>query len=157
MSNRFQVTIRKATEEDIPFVYELVRELAIYEKAENEFICPIEEYYQCFENGLIDCIVAVYDEEIVGMVLYYMNFSTWKGKMMYLEDFIVQDPFRGKGIGQMLFEAFLDESKRRDCKLVKWQVLDWNTPAIKFYEKNKAVIEREWWNGKIFLNPNKLK
>lgn len=157
MSNCFQVIIRKATIEDMPFVYELVRELAIYENAEREFICPIEEYNRCFKNGLIDCIVAVYSEKIVGMVLYYMTFSTWKGKMMYLEDFIVQESFRGKGIGQLLFEAFLDESRRKDCKLVKWQVLDWNTPALKFYEKNNAIIEKEWWNGKIFLNQNNLK
>ena len=151
METKNEIEIRKAKRTDIPFVYELVRELAIYEQAEAEFICPIEEYYECFDSGLIDCIVAVVENDIIGMALYYMNFSTWKGKMMYLEDFIVKESFRKAGVGQMLFDAFTDEAMAKDCKLVKWQVLDWNTPAIKFYEKNNAIIEKEWWNGKILF------
>jgi len=85
------------------------------------------------------------------MALYYMTYSTWKGRMLYLEDFVVQEAFRKAGIGQQLFDGFLQEANNKGCKLVKWQVLDWNVPAIKFYEKNKAIIEKEWWNGKILF------
>ena len=78
-----------------------------------------------------------------------MTFSTWKGRMMYLEDFVVNPEYRGQGIGQQLFDSFIAEAKAQDCNLVKWQVLDWNEPAVRFYERNKATIEKEWWNGKI--------
>jgi N-acetylglutamate synthase-like GNAT family acetyltransferase len=146
-----EVTIRKAQKSDIPQVHELVRELAIYEKAEKEFVAPLQLYYESLESGSIQCIVAECEAKVIGMALYYLSFSTWKGRMMYLEDFVVQSAFRSHGVGQQLFDAFLADAKSQDCTLVKWQVLDWNTPAIKFYEKNKAIIEKEWWNGKIFL------
>ena len=80
-----------------------------------------------------------------------MTYSTWKGRMFYLEDFVVLEAYRRLGLGQMLFDAFLQEAKDQQCRLVKWQVLDWNEPALRFYRKNNAVIEKEWWNGKIFL------
>ena len=145
------VQIRKATQDDIPAIHDLVRELAIYEKAEQEFIASQEEYRRDFADGVFQCQVAESDDQVVGMVLYYMTYSTWKGKMMYLEDFVVREAFRQKGIGQMLFDAFLAAAKKEGCRMVKWQVLDWNAPAIAFYEKNRAIIEKEWWNGKIFF------
>ncbi len=80
-----------------------------------------------------------------------MTFSTWKGKMLYLEDFVVKEAFRKKGVGQVLWNKYIDIAKEKDCALVKWQVLDWNEPAVKFYEKNGATIEKEWWNGKIIF------
>jgi GNAT superfamily N-acetyltransferase len=95
--------------------------------------------------------VAIHEDEVVGLILYHMAYSTWKGKMLYLEDFIVTEDFRRFGLGQLLFDAFLAEGARLGCRLVKWQVLDWNEPALKFYEKNTAIIEKGWWNGKIFL------
>ena len=81
------------------------------------------------------------------MALFYLTFSTWKGKMLYLEDFVVFNDYRRNGIGQMLFEAFLAEAQRLGCRLTKWQVLDWNQPAIDFYEKNQAQarIGGRWW------------
>ncbi len=145
------IQIRKATQDDIPAIHDLVRELAIYEKAEAEFIASQEEYRRDFAEGVFRCQVAESDGEVVGMALYYMTYSTWKGRMMYLEDFVVKEAFRQKGIGQMLFDAFLAAAKKEGCRLVKWQVLDWNTPAVAFYEKNRAIIEKEWWNGKIFF------
>ncbi len=144
--------IRKATVADLPAIHGLVRELAVYEKAGPEFIATLEEYREDFKQGVFEAQVAELDGQIVGMALYYMTYSTWKGKMLYLEDFVVKDSYRGKGIGQRLFDAFLEEARKKHCRLVKWQVLDWNTPALRFYEKNKAIIEKEWWNGKIFLN-----
>ena len=89
--------------------------------------------------------------EIVGMMLYYMAYSTWKGKMMYLEDFVVREAVRGQGVGQMLWTAFEAESRAEGAKLLKWQVLDWNTPALNFYKNIGANIETEWLNGKLFL------
>ncbi|MFN7120131.1 MAG: GNAT family N-acetyltransferase [Saprospiraceae bacterium] len=146
-----QISLRKAVPTDVPAIHALVRELAIYEKAETEFVATITEYESDFAAGVYDAILAEAEGKIVGMALYYLAYSTWKGKMLYLEDFVVFQEYRRYGIGQMLFDAFLDEARRMGCRLVKWQVLDWNEPALKFYEKNRAVIEKEWWNGKIFL------
>jgi len=145
------IHIRQATQNDIPAIHDLVRELAIYEKAEEAFIASQEEYRRDFAEGVFQCQVAESDGQVVGMVLYYLTYSTWKGKMMYLEDFVVKEAFRQKGIGQLLFDAFLASAKKAGCRMVKWQVLDWNAPAVAFYEKNRAIIEKEWWNGKIFF------
>lgn len=145
------INIRKAEKKDIPAIHDLVRELAIYEKAEAEFTASIADYEQDFDDGVYSSIVAEADGKVVGMMLYYLTYSTWKGRMMYLEDFVVNEAYRRYGIGQLLFDKFLELSKAEGCRLVKWQVLDWNEPAVKFYEKNKATIEKEWWNGKIFF------
>jgi GNAT superfamily N-acetyltransferase len=143
--------IRKATLEDLPAIHGLVRELARYERAEEEFIASVEEYRQDFQNGIFQAMVAETDGQIVGMVLYYWAYSTWKGKMLYLEDFVLLESHRRLGIGTRLFDAFLEEARRQGCRLVKWQVLDWNQPALDFYARYGAIIEKEWWNGKLFL------
>ncbi|MEZ4994606.1 MAG: GNAT family N-acetyltransferase [Saprospiraceae bacterium] len=145
------VQIARATAEDLPGIHQLVRELAIYEKAESEFVAGLEEYQRDFADGAFEAIVAKNEDGVVGMVLYYLTYSTWKGKMLYLEDFVVLQAYRRDGLGQALFDAFLDRARAMECRLVKWQVLDWNEPALKFYLKNNAIIEKEWWNGKIFL------
>lgn len=145
------IKIRKIKVSEMQKAYELVRELAIYEKAEESLTIGLEEYNKQFEEQLFDILVAEHNSTIIGMALYYPTFSTWKGKMMYLEDFVVQEAFRKSGVGQLLFDAFLEEAKTQDCKLVKWQVLDWNEPAINFYKKNNANIEDEWLSCKIFL------
>ncbi len=146
-------TIRQGTAADLPAVHDLVRELAIYEKAEEAFVATLKDYQRDFAAGIFETIVIEHDEAgVVGMALYYMTYSTWKGRMLYLEDFVVKNAYRRKGLGQLLFDAFLKEARRKECRLVKWQVLDWNEPAIRFYEKNRALIEKEWWNGKIFLS-----
>lgn len=143
--------VRKAKREDMPAVHALVGELARYERAEPEFVATLKDYYAHFDEGVFDALVAEEDGRVVGMALYYMTYSTWKGKMLYLEDFVVDAAYRRRGIGDLLFEAFLAEARRQDCRLAKWQVLDWNEPAVAFYEKKNALIEREWWNGKVFL------
>jgi GNAT superfamily N-acetyltransferase len=143
--------IRLAERQDLPAIHNLVRELAIYEKAEEEFVATLEDYQNDFDAHIFEALVAEEGGQIMGMTLYYMTYSTWKGRMLYLEDFVVGQAFRQKGIGQALFDAFLAKAKEKGCRLVKWQVLDWNTPAVKFYEKNKATIEKEWWNGKIIF------
>lgn len=145
------IVIERARRTDLPAIHGLVRELAIYEKAESEFVATLEDYYRDFDAGIFEAIVARVDGEVAGMVLYYMTYSTWKGRMLYLEDFVVLEENRRDGLGQKLFDAFLERARELECRLTKWQVLDWNEPAIKFYKKNKAIIEKEWWNGKIFL------
>jgi GNAT superfamily N-acetyltransferase len=148
------VTIRPATLTDMPAVHALMYELAVYEKAPEAVEATVEEYQEDFRNGLFESQVAEMDGRVVGMILYFMTYSSWKGKMLYLDDFVVTASHRRYGIGQMLFQAFLDEARRRGCRLVKWQVLDWNEPALEFYRKNEAILETEWWNGKIFLKPS---
>lgn len=145
------IRIRLATEADLPAVHDLVRELAIYEKSESELVATLNDYQRDFRAGIFECLVAEQDESVIGMCLYYLTYSTWKGRMLYLEDFVVGQNQRRNGVGQLLFDAFLAEARKKECRLVKWQVLDWNEPAIRFYQKNKATIEKEWWNGKIFL------
>lgn len=147
-----EIKVRKARRKDIPAIHELVRELAIYEKAEEEFVASLEDYHRDFAEGVFEALVALRDEEVVGMALYYLTYSTWKGKMMYLEDFVVKEAHRRSGVGQRLFDAFLEDAREKGCRLVKWQVLDWNQPALDFYEKNQSIIEKDWWNGKIFIS-----
>jgi GNAT superfamily N-acetyltransferase len=148
------ITIRPAIETDIPAIHALVYELAVYENAPEAHIATIDDYIRDFKASVFEAHVAVdaETEAIVGMIFYYMAYSTWKGKMLYLEDFVVTESHRQYGVGQKLFDTFLEVAREKECILVKWQVLDWNEPAVKFYEKNKAIIEREWWNGKIFLH-----
>jgi len=143
------VKIRFAKKEDLEAIRGLVVELAIFEKEPNAVTARMVDYENAFDSGLISCNVAVVDDVIVGMTLYYDTFSTWKGKMLYLEDFVVKESVRSLGIGKLLFDATIAEAKRRDCKLIKWQVLDWNKDAQRFYVRQNAIIEKEWWNGKI--------
>lgn len=149
MTNK--VLIRPATESDIPSIHALVYELAVYEKEPEAVFTTPEEYLEDFRNGLFESHVAEMEGKVVGMTLFFMMYSSWKGKMLYLDDFVVNEQYRRFGVGQKLYDAFIEEGRRRSCRLVKWQVLDWNEPAIKFYEKNEAIIEKGWWNVKKFL------
>ncbi|MCO6477973.1 MAG: GNAT family N-acetyltransferase [Phaeodactylibacter sp.] len=144
-------TIRPGSREDLPAVHALVRELAMYERAEHEFTATAEDYRRDFDAGFFEVLVVEADGQAVGMALYYTSYSTWKGRMMYLEDFVVKEAYRGRGAGRALFDAFLEQARKKGCRLVKWQVLDWNEPALNFYGKYNAIIEKEWWNGKLFL------
>ena len=145
--------IRKATQADMPAVHALVYELALYERAPEAHTATVENYIRDFQAGIFEAHVAVDIETdtIIGMILYYMSYSTWKGRMLYLEDFVVTESYRQYGVGQLLFDTFLTVARQKECILVKWQVLDWNEPAIQFYQKNNSILEKEWWNGKIFL------
>ncbi len=142
---------RLATPQDLPSIYSLVRDLAIYEHALDQLTLDLDDYYRLFDEGVFESIVAVHQDLVVGTCIYYMTFSTWKGKMLYLEDFVVSASWRHKGVGQILWDTYVAIAKEKGCALIKWQVLDWNEPAIRFYEKNGATIEKEWWNGKILF------
>lgn len=155
MSENFQgLIIRKWEENDIDIVRNLVVELAIFEKEPAAVTATPQDYVAAFKSGLIAGHVAENNGKIVGMTLYYETFSTWKGKMLYLEDFIVKEEYRSLGIGQKLFDAYEADAKIRNCTTLKWQVLDWNKTAISFYEKNGADIQTEWWTCRKFTNTN---
>jgi len=143
--------IRKANKQDVKGIYDLVKELAVYEKEPESVKTSLADYEVAFEDDLIGAHVAIVDQEIVGMALYYMTFSTWRGKMLYLEDFCVTERYRSQGLGQQLFDAYIQEAKSRGCAMVKWEVIDWNEKAIRFYERNGATIEKHWWDGKIIF------
>jgi len=145
------VVLRKVTVEDMEDVHQLVIGLAIYENEPEAVTATLDDYKAAFEEGIFDAIVAILDSKIVGMVLYYMTFSTWKGKCMYLEDFYVVPEYRNMGIGQQLFQAYIDETKKAGAKQAKWQILDWNEPALGFYHKNEANKKKNLWNGKLYF------
>jgi GNAT superfamily N-acetyltransferase len=151
IESRTTMIIRTAVFNDLEAILSLVQELARYEKAPDEVWVNIADYRQGFIEGIFEAIVAELDGEIAGTCVYYLTWSTWKGRMLYLEDFVVSEFHRRCGIGQALFDAFINRARELDCTLVKWQVLDWNTPALNFYRKNGALIEKDWWNGKIIL------
>ncbi|MEY3242441.1 MAG: hypothetical protein RIR11_3880 [Bacteroidota bacterium] len=146
-----KIEIRAAQLKDVPEMHALMYELAVYENAPEAVATTVEEYETDFSNGLFEGFVAEVDGKIVGMTLYFMAYSSWKGKMLYLDDFVITEDYRRFGIGQMLYDTFLAEAQKRGCRLAKWQVLDWNDPAIRFYEKNNAEIEKGWWNVKKMI------
>ena len=149
--NTDNIEIVQAQASDLEDIFALVEALAVYEKEPDAVTTDINEYKRCFEEGVFEAILAKKGTETIGMAIYYTTFSTWRGRMIYLEDFIVQEPYRRIGVGARIFDRFIEVSKEKDAKLVKWQVLDWNTPALNFYEKVEATIEKNWWNGKIIF------
>ena len=145
------IHIRKGTEYDIEQALSLIKELAIYEKAPDEVeVTPNEMRAWGFgSNKIFDFFVAEENDVIIGMALYYFKYSTWKGKCLFLEDIIVTETQRGKGIGKLLFDKIIEVSKETNVRRMEWQVLDWNTPAINFYKKYAATLDGEWINGKL--------
>ena len=144
--------IRKGQISDIPRVFELVKELAIFERAEHEVINSIAqmEIDGFGKKPLFGFVIAEFEGEIVGMSLYYYRYSTWKGKRLYLEDLIVTEKMRGKGLGEKLIEATIQIAKETQCTGVMWQVLDWNESALNFYKKFGVSFDSEWVN--VHLN-----
>ena len=143
--------VRQADAQDLPDVLILVRELAEYEKGLDKVTATIETYRDAFAAGYFEALVAEMDGEIVGTAIYYKTFSTWKGRMMHLEDFVVREQLRRHGIGKMLLEAFLEKAKESRAALCKWQVLRWNEAAINFYKKYDTVFDDEWVDVKMYF------
>jgi GNAT superfamily N-acetyltransferase len=147
------IELRRATREDIPSIFELVKELALFEKAPEEVTATLADYEDngFGENPLFGAYLAFYQGKLAGFALWYFRFSTWKGKRFYLEDLYVKDEFRGLGIGKQLIEICFKEAKLTNCTGMMWQVLDWNTPAIEFYKKYDAKFDGEWINVNVNL------
>ena len=161
------INIRRAIKEDCPRLLELITELAIYEKAPNDVTVTLEHFVESGfgKNPVWWAFVATSpsnslstgegelgaSDTILGFALYYIRYSTWKGQAMYLEDIIVTEQARGKGIGKLLFDRLIEEAKEKGWNRIIWQVLDWNEPAINFYKKYNASFDDEWVNCSLYV------
>lgn len=157
------ITIRRAEKKDCSRLLELIKELAEYEKAPDEVTVTLEHFEESGfgQNPVWWAFVASSPapsgndskEIILGFALYYIRYSTWKGQRMYLEDIVVTEQARGQGIGKLLFDALIEESKLKKFSGIMWQVLNWNTPAINFYKKYyNANFDKGWTNCSIEIN-----
>ena len=138
--------IRKGQKEDMPAVLELIKELAIFEKEPHAVVITVEDLLRdgFSENPLFYTIIAEVNSEIIGMALYYYRYSTWKGKTIHLEDLIVSEKSRGTGAGFALYSEIIKQGKKDNVRRIEWNVLDWNTPAIDFYNKSGAKLLQDW-------------
>lgn len=152
-----RISIRKAVSADCVRLLELINELAVYEKAPQEVTVTLQHFE---ESGfgpkpvwyaLVACTTGEDGHEAInGMALYYIRYSTWKGQRLYLEDLLVTEKMRGKGLGKLLLDALIVEAKEKKFSGISWQVLDWNEPAIHFYKKYyNAKMDPEWLNCSI--------
>ena len=153
MAKSPDIKIRKGEKDDLPRAFELIQELALYEKAPEEVTNTHE---MMIVDGFGDhpvyaFIVAEVDDVIVGMSMYYYRYSTWKGKRLYLEDLIVTEEYRGKGVGKLLFDKTIEVARETNCTGMMWQVLDWNEPAINFYKRYDTKFDGEWLNCHLDL------
>ncbi|MBS1506772.1 MAG: GNAT family N-acetyltransferase [Bacteroidetes bacterium] len=146
-----EVKIRSGTKKDLPRVLELIKELALYEKALEQVSNTVAqmEIDGFGEQPIFGFFVAEEEGNILGLSLYYYRYSTWKGKRLYLEDIIVTEKERGRGLGKILFERTMQFALEQNCTGMMWQVLDWNEPAINFYKKYGAKLDPEWINGNL--------
>ncbi len=145
------MNIRIGIEKDLPQVLNLVKELAVFEKAPNEVDVTIDEMqnWGFGKDKLFDFFVAEKENKIVGIALYYYKYSTWKGKCLFLEDIIVTESERKNGYGKLLFNEVVKVAKLQKVRRMEWQVLDWNTTAIDFYKKYNSHLDSEWVNCKF--------
>ena len=152
-----KVQVRKASKDDCPRMMELINELALYERAPEEVTVDFNHFVESGfgEKPVWWAYVAEVEEEdgsiiIAGFALYYIRYSTWKGQKLYLEDIIVTEKMRGRGIGKLLFEKLIEVVKENDYQGMTWQVLDWNEPALNFYRKFEGVsFDGSWLNGSL--------
>jgi GNAT superfamily N-acetyltransferase len=145
--------IRQARKGDEVAIMGLIHGLAAYEKAPEQVVNTAEDLaVHLFEEGICDALVAEFDDQIVGFALFFTNYSTWKGKCLYLEDFYVLPEYRKSGIGSRLFDDVVKIAMDRGVKRMDWQVLEWNEPAISFYRKKQATLDPEWINGRLFFD-----
>ncbi len=145
------IILRRAVKEDCEAMLHLVKELAEFERAPDEVTITLAHFTESGfgEKPVWWAFVAEENGKILGFAMYYIRFSTWKGQRLYLEDFIVTEEARGKGIGTMLFERIIEEGKEKGFSGMMLQVLDWNEPAIKFYKKYGMAVSDEWLNATL--------
>ena len=145
--------IRRAVKDDCPRLLELVQELATYERAPGEVTVTLDHFTESGfgKHPVWWAFVAEVDNRVVGFALYYIRYSTWKGQAMYLEDILITNEMRGKGIGKLLFDKLIEEAREKKFNRIIWQVLDWNEPAINFYKKYNADFDGSWVNCSIYV------
>ena len=138
--------IRKGEKEDMPAILELIKELAIFEKEPEAVVVTESDLVRdgFSTNPLFYTFIAEVEGEIIGMALYYYRYSTWKGKTIHLEDLIVKEKSRGTGAGYALYAEIIAQGKKDNVRRIEWNVLDWNTPAIDFYNKSGAKLLEDW-------------
>jgi GNAT superfamily N-acetyltransferase len=148
-----KITIRRAVKEDCPRLLELIKELAVYEKAPDDVTVTLEHFTESGfgETPVWWTFVAEVNGRVEGFALYYIRYSTWKGQAMYLEDIIITEKMRGNKIGTLLFERLIEEAKEKKFNRIIWQVLGWNESAINFYKKYNAEFDNEWLNCQIYV------
>ncbi len=141
------MNIRTAKPTDMPSVLNLIKELATYEKEPDAVVVTTDDLVRdgFGENPLFSVLVAEKDDSIIGMALFYYRYSTWKGKTIHLEDLIVTAKERGTGAGMALYKKVLEIANQEAVRRVEWVVLNWNTPAIKFYENSGATVLKDWY------------
>ena len=140
------MNIRKGKPEDMKSVLELIQELAIFEKEPDAVLITVDDLVRdgFGEKPLFHVFVAEVEKEIVGIALYYYRYSTWKGKTIHLEDLIVKEKMRGTGLGSALYSEIMKQGKKDNVRRIEWNVLDWNTPAVKFYQNSGARLLDGW-------------
>jgi GNAT superfamily N-acetyltransferase len=139
--------IRKGRKQDMPAVLDLIKELATFEKEPDAVVVTVADLERdgFGSTPLFQTFIAEVEDEIVGMALYYYRYSTWKGKTIHLEDLIVKEKMRGTGLGFALYKEIIAQGKKDNVRRIEWNVLDWNTPAIDFYEKSGAKVLKDWY------------
>jgi ribosomal protein S18 acetylase RimI-like enzyme len=144
-----EFSIRKGTKADLPRTLELIKELALYEKAPNEVTISLADLEEdgFGENPVYTFWVGEVDGAVQGIAICYIRYSTWKGRMFYLEDLIVSEAFRGVGMGKALFNTVAKHARDHGYRGMVWQVLDWNESALEFYRTYVANLDGEWVNG----------
>ena len=134
------VTIRKAGERDFPFIFEMMKEFAVFQKTPEKVFITLDQMIR--DRDIFNCLVAeVSNKEIVGFATFFFTYYSWTGKGLYLDDLYIKDRFRKQSIGKKLLYAVIDLAKKEQCKRVRWLVSGWNAEAIEFYKKMGAVIE----------------
>ena len=148
------IQVRRAVKEDCPRLLELVKELAVYERAPDEVTVTLEHFVESGfgKHPIYWAFAAEENGVLLGFALYYIRYSTWKGQAMYLEDILVTEKARGKGIGKLLMDKLIEEAREKGLTRIVWQVLDWNEPAINFYKKYNASFDDGWMNCNINTN-----
>lgn len=150
-------TIRKALEKDMSQVLDLITELAVFEKEPDAVEISVEDLKNdgFNSNPAFQCFVAEVSGKIEGIALVYNRYSTWKGKVLHLEDLVVSQKMRGTGLGTALLDEVIKFGHQLGVKRISWEVLDWNEPAITFYEKKGADVKRDW--DVVHLNEQGIK